>query len=137
MYDGSSADGLNIEIYTNGNPRLYYKVGGVGYSYLFTTDIRSEALTHIAITIDGMAARLYVNGEFAEEAALTVAAPDTFDFNVGNDKRPLGGQYFKGSIYSVALFEDVRTAEEIKLDSIFVTNTSSGLLYSAYYTEKH
>ena len=136
-YDGSSADGLNIEIYTNGNPRLYYKVGGIGYSYLFTTDIRSEALTHIAITIDGMSARLYVNGEFAEEAALTVAAPDTFDFNVGNDKRPSGGQYFKGSIYSVALFEDVRTAEEIKLDSIFVADTTSGLLYSAYYTEKH
>ena len=129
-YDGGNANGLNVEIYTNGQFRLYYKVGMVGYSYIFTPDIRSEGLTHLALTIDGLTASLYINGKFAQAITLDVMAPEiTEGFYLGNDKRTTGDQYFKGTIYSVALFDDVRTAEEIALDAITVASDAEGVLY--------
>ena len=134
-YDGGNGDAINFEIYTNGKPRLYYKVGGVGYSCVFNTDIRSKTLTHIALTIDGLNAKLYVNGALAEETTLSVAVPEVVaSFNIGNDTRPAGGQYFKGTIYGVTIFDDVRTADEIADDAILVTTQSDGVLYSKYYS---
>ena len=134
-YDGGDANALNVEIYTNGNPRLYYKVGKVGYSHVFDVDIRSESFTHIAITVDGLTVRLYVNGQLEEEAVLDVAVPQVTDtFHIGNDKRPASGQYFKGTIYGVTIFNDIRTAEEIALDAVLVASNADGVLYSRYYT---
>ncbi len=136
-YDGSNADGINLEIYTNGNPRLYYKVGKVGYSIVFNADVRSDALTHIAVTIDGLQAKLYINGALVETAELEKLPPEiTEGFNIGNDDRPTSGQYFKGTIYAVHFFDDVRTDEEIALDAIMVESDADGLLASYYYTEK-
>ncbi|MBQ9161801.1 MAG: hypothetical protein IJX74_00855 [Clostridia bacterium] len=133
-YDGGSGDAINFEIYTEGNPRLYYKVNGVGYSHVFSTDIRSNSFTHVALTIDGLTVKLYVNGVLAETVELTVAVPEiTSDFNVGNDKRATSGQYFKGTIYGVTMFDDVRTADEIALDAILVVSNAEGILYSKYY----
>ena len=134
-YDGGNGNAINLEIYTDGNPRLYYKVGGVGYSCVFNTDIRSKTLTHIALTIDGLNAKLYVNGALAEEITLSVAVPEVVaSFNIGNDTRPTSGQYFKGTIYGVTIFDDVRTADEIADDAILVTTQSDGVLYSKYYS---
>ena len=130
-YDGSSNDGINLEIYTGGCPRLYYKVGAVGYSYVFNTDIRSDSITHIAITIDGKIATLYVDGVLKETAELTVGIPKlTSGYNIGNDQRTDNAHYFKGTIYSVNMFSDIRTAEEIAIDAIAVTNDTEGLVYS-------
>lgn len=135
-YDGTNADGINIEIYTNGNPRLYYKVGEIGYSYVFTTDIRSEAITHIAITLDGLTACLYVNGTLVEKVTLKAAVPSvTEDFYIGNDARN-SEQYFKGIIYGVAIFDDIRTADEIAIDALLVSENAEGLIYSNYFTKK-
>ena len=135
-YNGTSADGLNVEVYTNGKIRLYYKIKNVPYSYLFSTDVRSESMTHIALTIDGLTARLYVNGVKVEEVTLSALAPVTYDFNVGNDKRTNSGQYFKGTIWSVALFDHVRTDEEIRIDSLLVSENADGLLYSEYFVSQ-
>ncbi|MBR2466591.1 MAG: hypothetical protein IKB38_06660 [Clostridia bacterium] len=133
-YDGGTGDAINFEIYTNGNPRLYYKVGGTGYSYVFKADIRSDTFVHIAIVIDGLTAKLYVGGEFAEAVELTAAVPEvTGTFNIGNDKRAAGGQYFRGTIISVTFFDDVRNAEEIKNDAILVSSDADGVIYSEFY----
>lgn len=133
-YDGTNASGMTVEIYTNGNPRLYYKVGGVGYSIVFKTDVRSDKLTHMAITVDGMTASLYVNGEFMESAVLEREMPVfTEGFNLGNDRRQTSGQYFKGTIYAAHIFGDVRTAEEIALDAIKVMDKSD-ILYSEVFS---
>ena len=136
-YDGTSRDGMNIEIYTNGRVRLYYKVAGVAYSYVFSADVRSEWLTHIAVVIDGLSVTLYVNGTKSETVSLTVAVPTITDgFSVGSDKRTSDGQYFKGAIYGISLFEDARMAEDIAMDAVIVSENADGLLYSEYYVEK-
>ncbi len=132
-YDGTSSGRMNIEIYTNGNPRLWYKVGGVSYSYLFNIDIRSEDTVHLALTIDGLSASLYVNGELAETVTLAVEVPfDGSSFYIGTDQR-ISVQNFKGEIYSAGIFADIRTPEEIAHDMIMITSDAHALLFYKYF----
>ncbi len=134
--DGVGSDLLNLEIYTNGCPRLWYKVSGGSYACQFTTDVRSDDMQHLAITIDGLTVSLYVNGVFAESVMLQKAIPSVTDnYCIGGDHRANNPQYFKGTIYAVHLFDDVRTAEEIARDAIMVTSDAEGLLYSQYFAD--
>ena len=55
-------------------------------------------------------------------------------YYVGADSRAENAQPFRGTIYSVNLFSDVRTAEEIAVDAILVPPTTDALLYSKYFT---
>lgn len=136
-YDGSTADQINIEIYTNGQPRLYCKSGTTSYTYLFKTDIRSDSLTHLAFTVDGLTAKLYVNGVLAETVALTAAVPSAYNnYCIGGDNRSGNTQAFQGNIYAVNLFSDVRTANEILFDAIAVTEDVDNLLFSEYFLTK-
>ena len=68
---------------------------------------------------------------------MTVATPKlTSGFCIGNDQRSDNAQYFKGTIYSVAMFSDVRTAKEIATDAITVTDDTEGLVYlKSFITE--
>ena len=71
---------------------------------------------------------------FKESATLSRTLPATTEnFCVGGDNRSGNAQYFKGTIYSVNIFNDVRTAEEIALDAKLVTSDTEGLVYSRYY----
>ena len=110
----------------------------MGYSHVFSVDVRDEKLTHMAITIDGLTVSLYLNGKLVEQATLTVLPPEiTEGFFVGNDRRPASGQYFKGTVYSVTLFDDVRSAEEIAEDALLVRKDAQGILYSYYYKKEN
>lgn len=134
-YNGGNGNFLNLEIYTNGQPRLWYKIGTTAYYHLFKTDVRSEGITQLALTIDGLTVNLYVNGQLKETATLAVEIPQTLaNYYIGADSRTENAQPFKGTIYSVNLFSDVRTAEEIAVDAILVPPTTDALLYSKYYT---
>ncbi|MBE6584594.1 MAG: hypothetical protein E7649_06445, partial [Ruminococcaceae bacterium] len=134
-YDGNSSNRMNLEIYTNGNPRLWYKVDGISYSYLFDVDIRSHESVHLTFTIDGLEASLYVNGILAQTVELTMNVPyDGSSFFVATDQR-ISAQSFKGKIYSAAMFADVRTPEEIAYDMIMVTTDARDLLYSGCFGE--
>lgn len=133
-YDGSTADQINIEIYTNGQPRLYCKSGTTAYTYLFKTDIRSESLTHLAFTVNKLTASLYVNGVLTETVALTEAVPSAYNnYCIGGDNRSGNAQAFQGNIYAVNLFSDVRTSNEILFDAITVTEDVDNLLFSKYF----
>ena len=135
-YTDGSIDTINLEVLAGGMLRLFYIVNGTRYSYTFTTDIRSDKPINLALTIDGLTASLYINGELAESTTLTMALPEITDgFALGGDYRLNNEQYFKGKIYSLHLFEDVRTEEEIKSDILLVKNGTEGLLYSTYLTE--
>ncbi len=131
-YDGSEKDQINFEIYTNGTPRLYYKVNGVAYTYNFKTDIRSDSLTHIALTIDGLNAYLYVNGKLTETVILEAELPENAldGFIIGSDNRTGNAQHFKGTIYYASMFSDARTTEEIAADLYIATSDSDGLLFA-------
>ncbi len=129
-YDGGRNNQLNFEVYTNGKPRLYYSINGAAYSYIFKTDIRSTAPQHIALTVDGTQAALYVNGELRETATLTKELPVGIEnLKIGADNRTGTPQYFAGTIYSVTLLESVRTADEIAVDRYLCPSASAGLLF--------
>ncbi|MBR5271580.1 MAG: hypothetical protein IKV64_05275, partial [Clostridia bacterium] len=133
-YDGSAAEQINVEIYTNGMPRLYFKTNNKAYTYLFSTDVRSDSNTHLAITVDGLIATLYINGVAKETIPLGAEIANAFsNYKIGADNRISNPQPFKGTIYSVAMFDDVRTAEEISHDMIMVPNNSDGILFSKYF----
>ncbi len=136
-YDGSAADQINLEVYTNGKLRLYYKVNGVAYTYNFKTDIRSNIPIHIALTVDGLTAKLYINGKLTETATLTAELPAVKNnFVVGSDNRQGNAQYFKGTIYTACMFSDVRTAEEIAVDHYMVPGNTEDLVFAkSFLTE--
>ena len=136
-YDGTTADGINLEIYNGGKPRFYYKTKRVGYSIVFDIDIRSDSITHLALTVDGLDAKLYVDGELRGTATLTAEIPSaTSGYVIGNDRRGQDIALFKGTIYSVNMFSDVRTPEEIKVDAMIVTKDADNLLASMYFDEE-
>ena len=134
-YDSSSKSPLNVEIAAGGKVRLYYKNSGKTVSHVFKTDVRSSGATHIALTLKDKTAVLYVNGIKKETAKLKVAIPKaTKAFCIGGDNRKGNTQYFRGKIYAVNVFSDVRTAAEIKKDAVLVTTSDAKLLYSGYMT---
>ena len=134
-YSGRNNE-MSFEIYTSGKPRLYIH-NGEEYSYIFNTDIRSDVKRHLALTVDGGEAKLYINGELKETIAVETDIPNlTSTTYVGGDGRSGNTQYFKGKIYSVHVFDDVRTAEEIKTDRIYVSDHEDGLMYGEYFTSE-
>jgi len=151
---------LNFEISSNGNPRLYfYTNGSKNRSFTFTdVDVRSDGWTHVAIVYDKTLKQIhcYLNGELAQ--TLTKHDKDTTtDASVsvpsGYKNTPLGQMaiggdmrnqaeptnlskrnetYFRGNLHDLAVFDDVRTAEEIKADfENGITTSASGLI--SYY----
>jgi len=135
-YNGSKGQHINLEAYEGGKIRLYLRNGTTAYTYLFPTDIRSEKPVHIAVTIDGLTATLYVDGEATATQTLTVAAPNSTDsMRIGGDNRPDNAQYFKGTLYAVSLFDHVRTPEQIRSDMFIVSNSTEGLLYARRFAQ--
>ncbi|MBR2461098.1 MAG: hypothetical protein IKB34_07720 [Clostridia bacterium] len=132
-YNGSASERMNLEIYTKGNPRLWYKVNNVSYSYLFNTDVRSDEAVHLTFTIDGLSCSLYIDGVLYETIALDCEVPfDGSNFYIGTDAR-INAQSFKGEIYSASIFSDIRTADEIKRDMIMITSDTDNVLFSKYF----
>ena len=135
-YTKSKSDQVNLEVYNNGKFRLFYQSGGKSVTQLFTTDVRSDEPQHLTLTVDGVVAKLYLNGILKETITLTMPLPATIDnLVIGGDHRANNEQYFRGSVSSVNLFADVRTAEEIMQDYRIVNDTTDNLLYSAYFGE--
>ena len=103
-------------------------------------DIRLNGVHHYAITIgSGWAGvSLYVDGvhkatRYPASLTLPKASEYTHPFRIGGDYRTGNTNYFKGLIYSVAMYNDVRTASEIKSDTARSKNWSnSDGLMAAY-----
>jgi len=134
-YDGSSGEQINIEIYSNGLPRLYFKKDNIAYTYLFKTDVRSEDITHLALVAQGTDVSLYVNGVHKETITIDTQLPDAKNnFRVGGDNRIDNVQYFKGTIHAVNIFSEARTEQEVKLDTVLVRGNAKGLVYSNYFS---
>ena len=99
----------------------------------FTTDVRSENKTHLTFVVDGLMTYLYIDGVLAETAELKVAVADVREgFYIGGDGRTSNQQNFKGTIYAVNLFSDVRTDAEIFADAAMVQCADDSLIYSNY-----
>ena len=129
-YKSNSIQCFSVEIHKNGNPRLYIiDADKTVHDFKFTNvNIYNGKLTHIAITADTAngSATCYIDG--VAKQTIKKAIPTNVNLTevmcLGGDLRSANGQYFKGSIKNVALFSDVRTADEIKADA---TATASSI----------
>ncbi len=132
-YGRDANNAVSIEIYTDGRVRFFTITNGVRSDCIFDASVLSSKPVHIAVTVEGQIASLYINGEFSQSLEMTAPLTESVEnFAIGGDYRNGNAQYFKGAIYSVNLFADVRSAEEIKSDAIAVSADADSLLYSAY-----
>ena len=135
-FTGSTLNPVNLEVYNGGKLRIYYKSSGSTISHNFNVDVRSDKPVHVAVTIDGTTAKAYLDGVLVDTATLSRVMPtNATNFVIGGDHRADNTQYFRGTIYGVSLFEDVRTDAEIADDAHIVTENTDNLLYSAYFGE--
>ena len=120
-FSNSSTVSMNLELRDNGVVARYWNNGSYAPRYDFTGyDIRTGVPVDIAVTIDLSArtASLYVDGEFVKSVSTAITSVKFVNgLVVGGDLRDSNTQYLKNSeLYSVALYSDVRTADEIKAD---------------------
>jgi len=123
-YSGSYANCLNIEISTNGNPRLYHRnASNVFDSLIFNNvDIRSNTQwVHLVFTISGNRVSCYVNGELKQTLTASNAIQlesTNADFIIGGDFRSGNSRAFKGRILNLDLYSGILSAE--KIQSLYV-----------------
>ena len=142
-----------LEVYKDGNPRLFYTTAAGTTAYHRFTDVNLKTGTwqHLAVVHDTAngEARCFVNGEFKQSIADgTVAA---YSENVLSQKFLIGrdtalryaegdgeywenraDQYFKGFIKEIRAYSDVRSAEEIASDYLGNINISDEGLLACY-----
>lgn len=115
----SNIDCVNFEIYSDGSPRVYIHQSGTTYNFVFDkANVYTGEWVHIAVVRETSSKMsCYINGELVQ--SITKSAPDlanTAAHVLGGDLRSGNAQYFKGRIKTVALYDDARTADEIKAD---------------------
>jgi hypothetical protein len=89
--------------------------GGADVLVYGTTALTANAWTHVGITYDGAALRLYVNGVQVSTVARTGAiASSTNPLQIGGDS--LYGQYFQGLIDEVRVYNVALTAAQLQAD---------------------
>ena len=118
---------VSIEVHQYGTLQFYINAGSVADIKFDNTkwEFRRDSRQHVAITVDVSArtATLYVNGEFIQSVyndkltKLPKASDFLYPFRIGGDHRSGNTNFYNGSLYSVALYRDIRTAEEIKADA--------------------
>ena len=136
---------VNLEIYTGGSPRLYFESSnGTLYDFTFSeVDIRGTWV-NLAVVLDAPNGLVYcyVNGRLRQ--TIDKGAPIEIDdyevYNdplyLGRDKRDRDGRPFLGAIKSLALYDDIRTADEILQDVSRVDLTDKNIIAAYYFAEE-
>ena len=116
---------VNFEIHQNGVPRLVFgDDAGNMYDYRFTgAAVPADSWTHVAI-VYGTGTQnkqlfCYINGVLKHKTHIREwheATMEIFDnaLCLAGDYRSLNEQAFRGTLGDIAIFSDVRTAEEIE-----------------------
>ncbi len=110
---------------------------------LYEADGTTPKYVKIAVVVDTSKTTdnylLYVNGEFKAKATNSDVDFKAGCFKgletmwVGADPRKENAQYFKGSIKNIAVYDDIRTADEIANDAVaFTPDKNDGNLLCAY-----
>ena len=140
--DSINENNLWFYLTDGGVPKLVIAENGVRYTWTFSKSVVSRgAWTHIALAFgygdNGDEVAFYINGELSEVSTtkITLTSPDSFvndrDLRLGDDNYNLSAYSFKGILGNVAIYSDVRTADEIVADMHSVDVNDDGLL--AYY----
>lgn len=119
---GSGNPCISFEVHQKGMPRLYLvEANGTVYDWKFTSvNVYTGEWIHMTIVRDNAArqAHCYINGELKQTLSVK-ATPDiipVMPLFLGGDHRSGNAQYFKGELAGVAVYSDIRTADEIKAD---------------------
>lgn len=139
---GTTTACISVEIYTNGNPRVYTvyqdKNGSRQSSHVFDqVNVATGKKVHLAITIDPntKTMKCYVDGVLKQTLNPTFVSPTCLTTNpVHLAGTPASGNahYFKGTLYSVSIYKDIRTATEIASDKNSSVDTNDSNLIAAY-----
>lgn len=113
---------FDIEIAANGKPRLYFSniAGDKAIDFTFNVDVRTDDWLELALVFDDANKQIlcYVDGELkaTDTAHYNVVTPDILNeyFVIGGDHRIGNTYYFKGKMKSVSLYNDVKSADELK-----------------------
>ena len=114
---------INFEIFGFGRPRLYMIDGnGTVYDVKFeSVNVCTGEWVHVAIVrdVDAKTVSCYIDGELKQTVSLATPSYIGTDSNsvIGGDNRATNSCYFRGELKSVAIYKDIRTAEEILSDS--------------------
>lgn len=120
-YNGNGGSCINLEIYTDGHPRIYWESpNGNGNIVFDGVNVYTGKWVHLCLVRDNAKkeARCYVNGVLAQTKTYTDATETSYSDNlaVGGDRRSGNSMYFKGQIALIRAYSDVRTDAEIASD---------------------
>jgi hypothetical protein len=111
------AGGLAWSLYSANNasrPVGYAHIGG-DIPVTGTAAVPLNAWTHVALTYDGAALRLYVNGALVSTTDLAGPLPaSTSPLRIGGNS--IWGEYFKGLIDEVRIYNRPLSPGEIQVD---------------------
>ncbi len=134
-YSTRNASCVNFEFKERGTPRLYFEINGVQYDFHFSNvDVRLDRFVFVTITLDPTTgeAKCYLDGELKQtinKGAFGISdAVYSNAMYLGRDARGASGYPFNGAIKSLAVYSDIRTADEIKADMIEFNKESEDLL---------
>ncbi|HEX8003796.1 MAG TPA: LamG-like jellyroll fold domain-containing protein [Mycobacteriales bacterium] len=109
---GSTGSPLMLAI-RNGAAYGRVLVGGTGYDLVGTTKIDDRAWHHLAVTYDGAAARLYVDGTQEATASATGALPYAVNAPIAIGYATNSSAQTGGDVDEVALYDHALTAGEV------------------------
>lgn len=119
---GGATQCLNFEVSNGGVPRLYYNDGSTLADLKFSqVSIAKNTVLHVAYVMDfeNSQAKFFLDGELKQTLALTNTQVDALSSKmmIGGDLRSGNDVFFKGTMYDLTVYSDVRTDEEIAEDA--------------------
>ncbi|MEM9454147.1 MAG: LamG domain-containing protein [Myxococcota bacterium] len=117
--------------YAGKNNRWQFWVGdGSQWFVVSGPEVEFNRWVHLAATYDGQDLVLYVNGELIETKAATYAANPSASLFIGCSESDGSHKlYFPGKIDEVAIWNTVRTAQQIKSGMVeYLTGSEAGLV---------
>ncbi len=131
MGGADETNGFEASMDYLGHPRLVLAGGAVDVIF-DTVDLRTGKWEHIAFTYDAATgeAKFYMNGELADTKTVATATLSASDRHgvIGNDMTYTKSSAFQGAMKKLAVFSDVRSADEITADMAGVSFSADGLI---------
>ena len=125
IYKGNDNYYLGATTSSSGKPAAGSIIGGSYAEAYGTSALATGAWTHLAMTYDGTAVRLFVNGtQVASTAKTGTIASSTNPLQIGGDS--IYGQFFSGLIDEVRIYNVALTATQIQADMAAPVVSGSG-----------